>query len=162
MEAGQERWAPRGEAERHSSGKKKEDHTSAPTCQWRTGPRKCHFQLPVRRKPLIQNVSRVVFDNLGILILPLLLTGLWSKATGSLSFSFSSIFTLQKVKKSQRIDHVWNLVYMRRQIPTRLLTFVCFLKVWLTLNSATVSSCGWQADWPPECLASLHIHVCLF
>lgn len=79
---------------------KKEDHTSAPTCQWRTGPRKCHFQPPVSRKPLIQNVSRVVLDNLGILILPLLLTGLWSKATGSLSFSFTSIFTLQKVKKS--------------------------------------------------------------
>lgn len=115
-----ERRAPRGEADRGSSGGKKgEGHTSAPTYvsaeDW---PRKCDSQPPVSRK-LIQNVSRVVPDNLGILILPLLLTVLRSKVTGSISFSFSSIFT---------IDQVWNFACTRRQIPSRLLTFACFPK----------------------------------
>lgn len=37
-------------------------------------PRKCHFQPPVSRKPLLQNASCGVPDNLGVLVLPSLLT----------------------------------------------------------------------------------------
>lgn len=64
------------EEEKHTDtrlGKKGRAHFSAHVSveDW---PRKCHFQSPVSRKPLLQNASCGVPDNLGVLILPSLLT----------------------------------------------------------------------------------------
>lgn len=65
-----------GEEEKRTDtrlGKKGRAHSSAHVSveDWS---HKCHFQPPESRKPLLQNASCGVPDNLGVLILPFLLT----------------------------------------------------------------------------------------
>lgn len=170
MRAGEERWAPTGGADRHSSGgKKKEGHTSAPTCQWRTGPANVTSSRLGGEKSLNQNVSWVVPDNLGILVLP----SLWSKVTSSISLSLSSHFHLVKgKKKTKQIDQVWNLVDFEELNSDLVIDFCLFAKslphlelcdspfLWLTSRLAS-RVLGFIAHPRVLVLAIVNFYLCL-